>query len=917
MSLNYYTTLTSAQAALRTGQSLILDPNQSFKITAKKSLGCRFKSLPARTAQHFAQEEAAWKTLSQQLAQNEDWKQAFHPSEAYQLQKRLVHYRAQLYKQTHGLWLLIVWLWKGSSHIRHCKRLLVEMNKISRTLNKSQEVVEEILKTSHPKRLDSFLLNFFPERIRHGSFKASDFTDPSLFYLTKRGCNWHMAYLDSKTNRVCYAAVRTPTQVQELHQRLTSFHFYRSAVAALPTNSSFRVELTPDSNRRPQSVGLERNLVLITPEGRAFYRDAANILQEYPLELSAHKETLERQWGNLIKTVEDARLYETRSRNFQNLQSDLTKLPDLKLVNRYEELPTDNTSFLESQGIKANCDLQTVLNKIIIFPDNQYKNLRVYFIDPKTCRLSFESLDLTSLTSSTALQEAIQQIQASHIKVYTDYMEKVRELQIKNNLTFTSAVKATGCCLTFKKEITYRINQRSPQSITVTRKVEGLNLELLEREVELLNAIQAKYDALPEHLRQANIQQIAANSAPPAPTSGMTQKLYARLTPTSQALQIEIFYPLMSLNPPVWQSLTFEHPDDLQKKLDKINQLVEVESNYRLVPEALKQTSQFTQSQVPAAAAGIQLQRDLSALWQNQHWTAADLRVGGAVSTPERLWEGLQGLIRGVEHKTARSGVPSNDQERMVYYRNLHSLLTHITEALQRSTDPYVVKETLLSLAIAGPFCGGRWMGEALQHYQMLSGDIQRIDEQSLKERILFWIDQHKSSSVLAMASESVGGSVGANGQSTHLYINLVHRLTERGVAKFAVANAAGYNDPYAGMARGGPYSTNEALEQGFKRRCCVSELAAKIGELLDQNVQAKPQVFGVQMMQLLLEAAEKFHTTESERAAYANDGIKRDGTLSDLLDNLGYYVWDEDFTNRELTLKGKILLLRHCGIIA
>lgn len=289
------------------------------------------------------------------------------------------------------------------------------------------------------------------------------------------------------------------------------------------------------------------------------------------------------------------------------------------------------------------------------------------------------------------------------------------------------------------------------------------------------------------------------------------------------------------------------------------------------------------------------------------------MRSGGVVRRPEVLLAGLETLIRKIEQKADHTAVPHKPAEKEVYYRDLHSLLTHVVSVLQRSRDPYEVKETLITLAVAGEFCGVRWMGEALQAYQLLSGDIQRIDDQSLNERILFWIDQHKSSVVSAMASESSDGG-GATSQSTHLFISLIKRLINLNAAKFAVSSAASFDDPYA--HRTGPYADDNALLAGFKRRCCASDLAQKVEELLKTAIDKKNSDVGAQMFQMRLDAVEKFHTTAQERAEYADSSLKRITKLEEILERLGYAKEDE-YDTLQLTLKGHALLLRYCNILA
>ncbi|QLH36173.1 MAG: hypothetical protein HWD61_08580 [Parachlamydiaceae bacterium] len=113
--------------------------------------------------------------------------------------------------------------------------------------------------------------------------------------------------------------------------------------------------------------------------------------------------------------------------------------------------------------------------------------------------------------------------------------------------------------------------------------------------------------------------------------------------------------------------------------------------------------------------------------------TPSTLNDEGRPINPSILKNSLSNLLDNIKNNSRIAFAPSSDTERKKWYGNIALYLKHILLLLEKLPVENRT-EYLIDLALVGSHCGGRYIGECLLTYQLLSGQMMDFSQQILSQ---------------------------------------------------------------------------------------------------------------------------------------------------------------------------------------
>lgn len=246
----------------------------------------------------------------------------------------------------------------------------------------------------------------------------------------------------------------------------------------------------------------------------------------------------------------------------------------------------------------------------------------------------------------------------------------------------------------------------------------------------------------------------------------------------------------------------------------------------------LEKNASRAPKEVPPILKNINI-KDLVTLFNTIHFEQ-DPTADGKPKPVADFQKSLHSFVNSVLSDSPHSGISYNQEERESYYEDLKGYLTHIIKYLHNDAsedknrsgseqaEARAWRERyVMELAEASFFCGGRWMGAAINVWNTIIGALPSSD--NVEEKLLEWIDNFKSAIVKKMVS-------GNNNQSAHEFILYCARLRAQGVY-IPGAGGALYNDVYADHGRRGKYSTDKEILEAFMAEFTCEKILSLILE--------------------------------------------------------------------------------------
>lgn len=235
----------------------------------------------------------------------------------------------------------------------------------------------------------------------------------------------------------------------------------------------------------------------------------------------------------------------------------------------------------------------------------------------------------------------------------------------------------------------------------------------------------------------------------------------------------------------------------------------------------------------------------------------------GKVVEPKVLLEQLQKLIRIVKDggdKEAQGGtgyywgIPQKPEEKLLYFNNLRAYLSQVIVKLKSDKNVPIdrLHDIVVSFAIAGRHCGGRWMGEAIQHYNELYG----VEGETLEEFFLGITDKFKLSIIEELHVKERVSDV-------HTFLSICRALRTFDIGIPSSAGAE-YDDPYAGNTLA---ERGDAIRQSFMERFTAGNIFSWIYERANEQIKAKNNKFnGLLQEKIFNMVHDRIHAHEKER---------------------------------------------------
>lgn len=609
-----------------------------------------------------------------------------------------------------------------------------------------------------------------------------------------------------------------------------------------------------------------------------------------------------------------------------NSQKLLSQNPHLRIA---AEAPREREEF-ERGHTFASEDFSELLDKVTAVPDlADDRYLLLYYIDPLSMELQSKRVRYSHFDGPSSLLEAVRELISENRGNGDLLVQGLRDLgySVRNTSPPANSGRAAGVQIYLTRtqcvvDIVHTFRCQGcpfPDSETLSLRVDGV--DKIEEGLQTLRKRAQDCQHLRDIIRNhADWHYLQVGQSPPV---GETFSLYLRPTPDGAGITLFHRDPL---EPTRHLSLEITGITECEEAVIEVERrlLKSSPAFLKLRAGLLNQLSRLNKEAL-APLEGIDL-NELLTLFSRLNFRdpgspyycrGDDMREdNGAYVNFRYVREGITILIDAINENRPHSGTPGNDWERGDYYKNLATYLRHIIQLLKGlgsevDRDPSkfaLFKATLIALGIGGHHCGGRWMGEAIQQYGILSSlNGAAAPSEDLGEQMLYWIDEFKTAEVIAMAQE------GNNGEPTHTALYYMRRLRSMGVARFPNEKNSSYNDPFQNIGNR-RYSTDEALQNEFLNRFQTIQLARnlqnKFKEALPLN---NPKQFNAKIAASFIDnmraAMQRYHLRcEGDR--------KEIQKIDDAMEKEGFILFDEDGTYMQPTVKGVLLLMQYFKFI-
>lgn len=475
----------------------------------------------------------------------------------------------------------------------------------------------------------------------------------------------------------------------------------------------------------------------------------------------------------------------------------------------------------------------------LAFVDNGSK-LAIHYLDQRDKKVKMHEIDTIQPIESIMdeisrfrsqfygiVEDSQKQVEKQFAsKIIKNPPEETSNQDLKDNKDFRIIVNSEPAFFDdmISFNLGYRVVFYHPElNSIVAERTEGVSPEAVQETIDKIRRIHQSFDLIKAYQSQPGAIPVKASKTGEKVTLESFSELEENgiIVQPSTDYRSFIAYFRNPSNPSAICQIR-EPVKDISLVLSHVQEQKEEMRNFTMTESAFTQNAASSAVEIPRPVRGAKpdalMQMFKRIEWKDKskpgYRDPTTLTNDGYHTTKESLEADLFLLIDHITHRKDRYGVPSSNhpEEKEKYYQNLYALLSNIVSKLRKEENPDTRNGYVLNIAEGGAHCGGRWMSEAAQIFNLLTNaeKLTASSEANIEQMILGWLDGLKIGTVEEMVME------GGNVQTSHEYLMYCRALKEENVM-IPSASAADYRDPFEASGLEGKYTTKEAIVNGFK----------------------------------------------------------------------------------------------------